>query len=861
MTRAIHFTLNDKPVSLNAEEDRSLLWALRTDTDLTGTKYGCGESLCGACTVLVDGKAVRSCNYPLAAVAGKSVVTIEGLAKDGVLHPLQQAFIDHGAFQCGYCTSGMLLTAYALLRDNPRPSRDDIIAQLDNNLCRCGAHLRIVEAVEIRLQADGRPLMTQVLRRDMFKLAGGGVVVFFGLRPFAEALAQNRPLYPSDFHAYLVIGANGRVTVFSGKIEMGQGALTSQAQMAAEELGVALGSVDMILGDTDKCPWDMGTFGSLTTRMFGPYLRAAAAKARGVLMQLAAKRLGVPVDKLQVKDGVVSVIGSANRKVTYAALSQEAHVALSVDEKPLLRTPAEFTVMGRSPTRLDAVEKVTGAAKYTADIRLPGMLYARVLRAPQHGASLVQADTSAAEKLPGVRVVKQGDLIAVLHADPQAAANALTKVFADWQRPATKLNQDTIFAHIMDAAKDVKELQSKGDVNAAGAVKSFDVTYQKGYVAHSPMEPHAALADVKDGHATVWASTQTPFPTRDSMAKALGFDPKSVRVITPFLGGGFGGKSGGLQAIEAARLSQITGKPVQVAWTRVEEFYNDTFDPASVVKIRSALDRNNRICPWDYEVFAAGARGATMFYDVPNLRVRSAGGMSFEGDAAKAGLHPFGVGPWRGPGANMNIFALESQIDSLAAAAGIDPFAFRLQHLSDQRMRNVLKTCADAFGWSAAPGPKGRGCGMALSIDAGSYVATMAEVAVDASSGQVSVVRMTCAIDMGVVVNPEGARMQTEGGLTMGLGYTLAEELRFEGGEILDTNFDTYHLPRFSWVPPIQTVLVKNDALAPQGCGEPAITTTGAVIANAVFKAIGVRLLRLPLTPERVLEAIVAKPA
>jgi isoquinoline 1-oxidoreductase len=704
--------------------------------------------------------------------------------------------------------------------------------------------------------------MTRVLetnRRDLFKLAGGGVVIFFGLKPLVASIAQNRPPYPSDFHAYLAVGANGRVTVFSGKIEMGQGVLTSQAQMAAEELGVSLSSVDMILGDTDKCPWDMGTFGSLTSRMFGPYLRAAAAKARAVLLQLAAKRLGVGVDKLQVKDGIVSVVGDPGRKVTYAALSQEARVAQSVDEKAVLRQPAQFTVMGSSPKRLDGVEKVTGAAKYAADIRLPGMLYARVLRAPQHGATLVQVDTSAAEKLPGVVVVRQPDLIAVLHPDPEAATNALTKVFANWRRPAATLNPDTIFAHIVDTAKDVKELQAKGDVSAAGAAKTFDVTYQKGYVAHSPMEPHAALADVKAGHATVWASTQTPFPTRDAIAKALGFDAKSVRVITPYLGGGFGGKSGGLQAIEAARLSQVTGKPVQVAWTRAEEFYNDTFDPAAVVKIRSGLDKDNRISLWDYEVFAAGPRGATMFYDVANLRVRSAGGLSFEGEASKAGLHPFGVGPWRAPGANMNIFALESQIDSLAAAVGVDPLAFRLQHLSDQRMRNVLQACADAFGWHAAPGPSGRGFGIALSIDAGSYVATMAEVKVDAASGEVSVKRMTCAIDMGVVINPEGARMQTEGCLTMGLGYTLAEELRFQGGEILDTNFDTYHLPRFSWVPSIQTVLVKNDALAPQGCGEPAITTTGGAIANAVFDATGARILRLPMTLERVLEAIAAK--
>jgi isoquinoline 1-oxidoreductase len=703
--------------------------------------------------------------------------------------------------------------------------------------------------------------MTQLIetnRRELMQLVGGGVVIFFGLNPELAALGQNRPRYPSDFHAYLSVGANGRVSVYSGKIDMGQGVFTSQAQMAAEELGVDLSSIDIILGDTDKCPWDMGTFGSLTTRMFGPYLRAACAKARAVMVQLAAKRLGVDASKLEVKDGVVSVVGDPSRKVTYGELSQEAGIAQAVDDAPQLRTPAEFTVMGQSPERLDGVAKVTGGAKYAADMRLPGMLYARVLRAPAHGAVLSHIDMVAAAKLPGVVVVREPDLDAVLAADPELAAAAHDKIVAEWQRKPSTLDQETIFAHLVDNAKDVHEVQTKGDASGAAA-QSFDAVYHKGYVAHAAMEPHAALADVKDHHATVWVSTQTPFPARDNIAKALGFEPKRVRVITPFLGGGFGGKSPHLQAIEAARLSQVTGKPVQVAWTRGEEFFNDTFDPAAVAKIRSGLDKNGRLSHWDYAVFAAGQRGSTFFYDVPNLRVRSIGGLAFEGDTTKGGLHPFGTGPWRGPGANMNVFAIESQMDALAAAAKADPLAFRMQHLSDQRMKTVLQECADAFGWRSGAGPSGRGVGMALSIDAGSYVATMAEVKVDRSSGEVRVVRIVSAIDMGPVVNPEGARMQCEGGLTMGLGYTFAEELRFKGGEILDANFDSYKLPRFSWVPPIKIVLVKNDTIAPQGGGEPSITTTGGAIANAVFDATGARITRLPMTRERVLAAIADK--
>jgi nicotinate dehydrogenase subunit A len=148
MEETVQFKLNGKPTELTVDTDRRLLWVLRTDLELTGTKYGCGEGFCGACTVLVDGEATRSCQTTVKDIQGKEVNTIEGLALDGTLHPLQKAFMDHDAFQCGYCTSGMILTAYSFLKDNPHPSHADIIAGMDDNLCRCGAHKRIVEAIE-----------------------------------------------------------------------------------------------------------------------------------------------------------------------------------------------------------------------------------------------------------------------------------------------------------------------------------------------------------------------------------------------------------------------------------------------------------------------------------------------------------------------------------------------------------------------------------------------------------------------------------------------------------------------------------------------------------------------------------------
>lgn len=700
-------------------------------------------------------------------------------------------------------------------------------------------------------------------RRTFFKLSGGGIVIFIGLDPSTVRAQDAGRLYPEDFNAYLVIRKNGRVTVFSGKIEMGQGVLTSQAQMVAEELDVELAAIDMVLGDTDQCPWDMGTFGSLTTRMFGPALRAAAAKARAALTRLAANKFGVPEESLVTKDGVISVRGEPGRHISYGELSKGARIAQVVDEEAALRAASDFRVIGSSPLRLDALEKVTGAAKYAADIRRQGLLYARILRPPMHGATLLKLDTLNAEKVSGTMLVKHGGLIAVLNADPEAATAALAQVKADWSLPEQKVDPGNIFEHISKQATKQKIVTSKGDIADArvGVATLFEMTYQKGYVAHAPIEPHAAVAEIRDGKATIWASTQTPFPARDQIAKMLGMEPKNVRVITPFLGGGFGGKSANGQAAEAAQLAQITGKPVQVAWSRAEEFFYDRFDPAAVVKIVSGTSRDGKIALWDYLVYAAGERGATPVYDIANVSVRSNGGTSYGSDSAGASVHPFAVGPWRAPGANMNVFATESQIDIMASAAGVDPLALRLKNLTDPRMIRVLNAAALAFGWKDAATPSRRGFGLACSVDAGTYVATMAEVSINPATGQVKVLRVVCAQDMGIVVNPEGAKMQMEGGITMGLGYTLTEELQFHGGEILDRNFDTYAIPRFSGAPPIKAVLVKNDTLAPQGGGEPAITTTGAVIANAVFDAIGVRMTQLPMTPKRILQALAAKNA
>lgn len=692
-------------------------------------------------------------------------------------------------------------------------------------------------------------------RREFIKLAGGGIALFFILGdPSVFAQQRERRNLPTDFNAFLKIGEDGRVSLYTGKIEMGQGVVTSLGQMLADEIDVPLESVDMVMGDTDLCPWDMGTFGSMSTRFFGPALRTAGAEARMVLLELGSERLKTPVEYLATEDGYVYDKRNKTNRVAYAELAKGKRIERRPTGKAVVKKPSEFKIIGKSFNRRDGHEKVTGAAKYAGDIQVPGMLYAKILRPPTLKSKLVDVDVSSAQQIKDIQVIKDGDFVAVLHRHPDVAEMALSKIKAKFDTPKTDLDDKNIFDHLLKVAPKGNVAKQEGNLGTGeqGSATVIEETYYDGYKAHAPIEPHTAVVKIEGQKAAVWASTQTPFSAKEEVAKELGFPPENVRVIPPFVGGGFGGKSRNLQVVEAARLAKLSGKPVQVAWTRKEEFFYDSFRPAAVVKIKSGITDKGRLNLWDYHVYFAGERGSQQFYSIPNHRTTVYPGGFMGGSEA----HPFVTGPWRAPANNTNTFARESQIDIMAAKAGMDPVEFRLQHLNDDKMKRVIQTAAEKFGWKPAKAPSGRGYGIACGIDAGTLVATMAEVEVNKFTGEVKVKRVVCAQDMGLVVNPEGARIQMEGCITMGLGYTLKEDIHFKNGELLDVNFDTYEIPRFSWLPKIETYIIDNQESPPQGGGEPAIVTMGGVVANAIFDAIGVRLHRLPMTPVRVKEAL-----
>jgi nicotinate dehydrogenase subunit B len=701
-------------------------------------------------------------------------------------------------------------------------------------------------------------------RRDFMRRIGGGLIIAFSAGDLALLSGcSTKPEEEKEYgvNAYLRIGEDGRVTLYTGKIEMGQGPITSLPMMLADELDVSLDSIDIIMGDTDLCPWDEGTAGSTSTRVFGQIMRAAAAEARARLLEMAAEKLSVPAAQLSVSDGIVTDRSDETRQVSYAELTQGKEILETVKEKPALKKASEFRVMGKPMLHTDGALKVTGTAKYSGDVKLPGMVYARILRPPSRGAIRLSADTSGAEAIEGVEIVKKGQLLAVLHESQDVADLAITKIKAKYKEENFAVDDKSIFEFLVQKGSEMEETDSGGSLTEGEkqAEKTFDSEFRDPYIAHAPMENHTATAVFEGDKLKIWASCQNPFPMKTDVSEALGIPEENVQLMQIFTGGAFGGKLYNPQIIEAARLAKLSGKPVQLIYKREEEFMYDYLRPAAVIKLRSGITAEGKISFWDYNLYFGGGRGSRHFYDIENHRTREFNASRTQVISKPRGeiVHPFDTGAWRAPSNNTNTFARESQMEIMAAAAGKDALEFRLEHLKNfPEMAEVLKAGAEKFGWTPARGPSGRGYGIACGIDVGTRVAVFVEVKVDGETGHVQVKRAVASQNMGMVVNPQGAIIQVEGCIIMGLGYALSEEVRFEGRKMLTRNFDTYGFTRFSWTPHIDVVLIDAQEDPPHGGGEPAIICMGGAVANAVFDATGARLYQLPLTPERVLEAI-----
>jgi isoquinoline 1-oxidoreductase len=684
-------------------------------------------------------------------------------------------------------------------------------------------------------------------RRQFLGLTGGLIISFTIPARFATA-ADDAEAAAEDINAWLRIGPDSKVTVFAGKVEIGQGLRTSFAQMAAEELTVPVANVEVVLADTDLTPFDEGTWGSLSVRTVGRQIMAAAAKAREILTQMAAEKWGVSADKVTVSDGRASLVGNASTSVALGELTQGRRITRQLQGEPKLRPPDTHEAIGASVKRVEGPAVVTGQEQFVGDVRLPGMLYGAVLYPPSFGAKLTSVDASRAEKAPGVvALVQKAGIVGIVADRPDIAQDARSLIRATWSEAANP-SMDVLWDSFRRTAKLEDTVVEDGKVEPAlaSAARTFTATYRTAFLAHAPMEPHIAVASVENGKALVYSSTQTPFPHRDEVAKALGIDKKNVHVIAPRVGGGFGGRESADCAVAAALMSRRVGRPVMVGQTRSEELTWNYFKPAALIDVRCGVDGGGRIVAWDCDVYNCGDRGAEPPYGFTNRRVRTFGCDS-----------PLAQGAWRGLAGSATTFAIEMHMDEMAAKLRHDPVEFRLAHLDkDPRLAKTVKAVAERYGWQPRTSRTGKGIGLACANDAGSACAEIAEVEVDRKTGLLKVNRVVVAHESGLVINPDGITNQIEGGITMGLGMVLREQVRYDKGKILTDRYSTYRIPTIQDVPKIETVLVPNPSHPSEGAGEPPIFPIAAAVASAVYDATGKRFRELPLSADTVLAAL-----
>ncbi|MFY9935654.1 MAG: molybdopterin cofactor-binding domain-containing protein [Silvibacterium sp.] len=635
------------------------------------------------------------------------------------------------------------------------------------------------------------------------------------------------------------IDEDGAVTIFIGKVEVGQNIRTSLAQLVAEELRVPFNAITMVMGDTDLTPWDMGTFGSRSTPAMGSQLRTMASTARQMLLEGAAERWKVDPSTLTAADGLVTNPRNG-QSLTYGEITRGGKLTQTVSGDPPLRPANGWKIAGTALPKADGRDFVTGKHQYPSDIMRTNLMFGKVLRPDGFDATLVSLDTSTAEKMPAIQVVRDGDFVGVVAEDPLIAEEALSAIQAKWKVPAQVSNKE-LFEYLRNNPDTAGGGPQHTGGSVAQAMAAADVKVEQHYtvqfIAHAPLEPRAAVAEWNGDKLTVWTGTQRPFGVRDELAEPFRIPATKIRVIMPDMGSGYGGKHTGECAIEAARLAKAAGKPIKVVWTREEESTWAYFRPAGWIEIRSGVQHDGTLVAWEHHNYNSGPSGINTPYNVSNQIIQFHPTKS-----------PLRQGSYRGLAATANHFARESHMDELANAIGMDPLEFRLKNLSDPRLRAVLQAAAERFGWGRSKSTPEFGFGIAGGTEKGGYVATYVEVEINPTTKKVRLRRIVEAWESGAIVNPDGLRNQMMGAVVQAIGGALFEAIQFKDGRILNPHLAQYRVPRFSDTPEIDVVLLDRKDLQSAGAGETGIVGLAPAVSNAIFSATGTRLREMPMT-------------
>jgi len=743
----------------------------------------------------------------------------------------------------------------------------------------------------------GSPTKT-LLSRRAFLATGGALVVSFSLLPALRLSAQQAPSAPKMpgsldktpmLESWIRVDADGGVTVFTGKAELGQGIKTAFIQIAADELGVAPARIAMITADTSRTPDEGYTAGSRSLTDSGTAIMHAAAQVREILIVRAAERLGIAAERLQAREGFV--VADDGRRIAFGALVAAGQTETTrAQPASKLKEPRSYTLIGQPMPRVDIPAKVTGGTAFVQDLRLPGMVHARVVRPPSYGARLSEVQFDPVQRLPGVlKVVRDGSFLAVIAEREYQAVVAMRALSgaAKWDEHGELPVPAKLYDFLLQTPSNAMiDLDQRAATGVPAAAHTLEASYRRPYQMHASIGPSCAVGWLKDGTLTVWTHSQGVYPLRRAIAEMLKFPEDRVRCIHAEGSGCYGHNGADDVAADAALLARaFPDRPVRVQWMREQEHAWEPYGPAMLTQAKAALDGAGRIVDWQYDVWSnahstrpgragsllpawhlatpfappppqpiplpegGGDRNAIPFYNFANVRV----------------VHhfipamPIRVSALRGLGAYMNVFSVESFVDELALAAGADPVEFRLRHLDDSRARDAINAAAARFGWSAFAKARGRGRGFAFARykNHAAYLALAVEVEVERETGRTRLLRAVAAVDSGQAVNPDGIRNQIEGGIVQSMSWTLFEAVGFDATRITSADWGSYPIARFPEIPEtVEVQVIDRPGMPFLGTGEAAQGPTAAAIANAIADATGMRLRELPLTRERVKAAI-----
>jgi len=895
MNNPISLHVNGQTHHLTLDPETPLLFILRNELGLKGVKYGCGSEQCGACKVLIDGQAVPTCKLPVKNVVGMEIITIEGLGTPEKLHPIQEAFIVEQALQCGYCTTGMITAAQGLLNQIRYPTDEEIRTGMAENLCRCGVHERVRRAIKLRVgRLDGAPIYEVVEDESSIHPppAPGRTV------ELPSSILRNPAL-----DAWIRINPDGTISVFTGKVEFGQGIKTALAQIAADELDVSLERIRMETVDSGYSPNEGLTVGSMSLETSGNSIRIAAAEARYILLTIAFEELEASLERLVVTDGTITDPVSG-RTTTYWNLFGGQRFGHQIKGWGQPKLTGDYTQIGQPVPRLDLTEKVTGTPVYVHDLDFPGLVHARVIRPPHYAARLEKIDLSAVQEMPGVvEIIQDGRFLAVVAETEIQVVTAAEKLQTSvtWAGQLDIPPQSEIYAHLLSQpAKSylIVDGTSTDDPIPAPktppSTKTLSATYYRPYQMHASLAPSAAGAQYEAGKLTVWGHSQGVYPIRSALAPVLGLNEADIRVIQTEGSGCYGHNGADDAALDAALIARkMEGVPVSVKWTQADEHTWEPYGPAMIMKMQASLSSEGEVIAWNHDIWSYPHLGRPRPGD-PTSDLIAAWHLAepFEKTkrlpmhASHIGAHrnadplyafankrivkhfvqnsPLRTSAMRGLGAYANVFAIESFIDELAHAAGIDPVEFRLRNLQDDgaqgaRAKAVIRAVAEKAGWQPQyelGENRGRGIAFAQYKNRQCYAAVVIELHVDTQTGAIQLERAVIAADAGQIVNPDGLSNQLEGGFVQAASWTLLEQVDFDETGIQSRDWDSYPILRFPDIPKIEVVLIDRPEMPFLGAGEATQGPTPAAIANAVYAAVGVRLREIPFVPERVLAAI-----